>query len=1135
MKLVYSNRLEALLEGLGEAIREERGEGGNWRRSRIIVPNRQVARVVREHLASTQGIAANLEFGFLDGLIREFLPDGARLLDRPAIEGALLRRFQTGEGLEAEALGPVRRYLEGASPERRVAQLAFKLGGLFEEYLLSRPDWFPAWETGKAALDGDDLDRCEGALWRMVRQDLGRPGRIWLTPAQAVGAFRRDLPKSEGGIHFFAMTHLAPVFQHALDALGRLLPGLRVYALNPCREFWDDLKDERSARRAARRLEALRGTGGTDPEDPYLLLQAEEAEQPLLRRWGRPGREKIHLLNELADWDFEDAFEDPGRGSLLHALQQDVLNRAAPDPACAPGEDGSVRIHVCPAARREAETIAEQIWALLRENPGDLRFSDIAVMVPPAALPATTLHLASAFGGEPRIPFTQLHRSARATAELAEAFASLLDLATSPLSRAGILAFVRLPAVRRRFENLDPESWARWCQDTGIVRGADRADLEPVYFTEDALSWDQGLRRLALGAFMSAEGGAFASHGQDYLPREIGAGDWEEAGQFLLGTRALLTELRSVASESHGLEAWSRRLGGLMETWAGGPDPQDRAALSKLRIAIDRLGDLEPEGLDGPSYPFATAAELARQELERAVAQASGSRIEGVAVGDPESLRGLPFRVIFLAALDEGAFPARDPADDLDLRSRKRLPGDVRAHERDRYLALEALLSARDHLILSYTARDPVTAEAIQPSPVLQELLRTLGETLGHEPQRSLWTHPLLRWDARRFLEHPNLLPAEPSVYLEARAEARYRHPWNRDSLPAPDPGLEPLAETPGPSFAAARIRLSLSQLRAFLESPLQGSAKAALGLEDEGEDAAQMEEEASDTPPNLRVPLLKSAFQRWRTEGRDPLEAYAELRRELERQGKAPLGGLAGPEREADSRVLEAWSDQVPARIQVRFARLGPAFEARAGDPGETLDPLVLELARAADAPLQIELRGALEPQADLGGGPGSLLLLRGQPGSRRPPLARHLIRAWLSQLVQAAVTDRAQGPQTHPPHQAYLVSGEAGPARTLELPVLAPGEAEARLTALVEDLLQGRHPHLLPLEAVVEEERIGSGEELAAWIEEAVENPEYARLSDLFGPVPHPLSYPAADTEALQRRRRLLRPVLASLGVEE
>jgi exodeoxyribonuclease V gamma subunit len=1122
--LRYSNRMEALLEALGRALKAERDAVGRWRPSRIVVPNPATAWCIQEHLVRTTGIAANLDIGFLDRLVRDCLPEGTALIDRPAIQGALLGRFRSLEGLDGEACAPVRRYLRTPPDPRRTAQLSQRLAGLLEEYLYSRPAWARAWESG-AEPAGATLEACQRTLWRLVRRDLAASGRAWLTPLEA-----RDLlalPERFGPVHLFAVGHAAYGYYLLLDALGRRAPGrLSCYALNPCREFWED----HPGGRAAGLLEARRGLAPFDlpeaaepapEEDPYILQGDQES--LLLRRWGRAGREKIRLLNELGDWDFADDFREPRDGTALAALQRDLLARTTsdlraggPDPA-----DGSLQIHACANPHREAETLCDLLWELFRRPPSGppLRFQDVAILVPADQLPAYRAHLAAAFSEKPGIPLSVPGQGDSAVGEAAAAFRTLLQLPDGPLSRAGILDFLEQPAVRRRLDRTWSEAWRSWCADTGIVRGKDRADLEPTYFEGDLLNWDQGHRRLALGAFLGAGQEPVRQGGDEYPPVEIGTGDWAAAGAFILRTRALLAELRALRGEVRTLAGWSERLIALAGGWIGGEDPGDQAAAQKLEAALARIGQLEARPGAAGGQAFACVRELALQELQRLEAARGAGRFQGVVLGDPASLRGLPFRVVILAGLGEGRFPAPDGFDDLDLRGRLRLPGDVPPSEQDRYLFLEALTAARDRFVVSYVGRDPVTGDRTQPSPLVTELKECVDAMWGAGAARALEReHPLRRWEPERFRPGTGAPPSQASAWLEARAELRHRGAAPAAG-PEPDPALGPLPQWPA-RVLPPRTRLGLGQIRDFLVSPLQGWAKAVLGLRQDEDDPSRLEEEAGATERKDATLLLREAFWRARLDGGDPEAAYRLCRRRLERSGTVPPGLFSELELKQHLTVLAAWRAQLGPEVPVRFPLLGAAQPSRQGLPAQPLGALVLELQGGA---AQVELGGSLNPQAEPlpGAGPGSVLLLNRSAGGSNPPY-RDLLSAWLDQLVLAALDLAPRA------HWALLACREAPREPLLKsFQPRTPEQARQTLAALAEDLLTRDHAHLLPISAVMDPDGVPDGAALASWIEAEKRKPDdqHPRIDCRFGPVAGYRELPAADGARLEQQRLRLR----------
>src|SRR5262249_26625882 len=120
----------------------------------------------------------------------------------------------------------------------------------------------------------------------------------------------------------------------------------------------------------------------------------------------------------------------------------------------------------------------------------------------------------------------------------------------------------------------------------------------------------------------------------------------------------------------------------------------------------------------------------------------------GVVVAAVLEMRALPFEVIFVCGLGEGRFPAAEKADPLDLMNTRRLPGDVSPSERDRYLFLQTLPGARKRLYLSYVARDAQTGDALEPSPLIHELLRHMhGDRAGDPLEYWVTAQPLRRYD----------------------------------------------------------------------------------------------------------------------------------------------------------------------------------------------------------------------------------------------------------------------------------------------------------------------------------------------------------------------------------------------------
>lgn len=276
---------------------------------------------LKRGLADAFGVAANLRFPFLERFWRTCLGgnDGLKLLDRASLRGVLLSLLQDEAALEAPELGPIRSYLDGSPRDLKRVQLAERLAGLYERYLLHRPDWLQAWERGQHAAGArpERLAAWQARLWREIRTRLKGTGRFtlpeWVEGRSPVeGVFPQT-------VFVFGMSHMAPLYHRALARMGERT-AVRLYLVNPCREPWDDVEGAAQASFAD-------GPGPLlEADDPFQLLAGEGS--PLLHRWARPGREQLRLLGELTHGDLAGQFDPADTPGALGSLQAWLLDRS---------------------------------------------------------------------------------------------------------------------------------------------------------------------------------------------------------------------------------------------------------------------------------------------------------------------------------------------------------------------------------------------------------------------------------------------------------------------------------------------------------------------------------------------------------------------------------------------------------------------------------------------------------------------------------------------------------------------------------------------------------------------------------------------------------------------------------------
>lgn len=1089
--LHYSNRTEALLERLASDVAAHRAEKGPWEPVSIVVPNRNVQVWLQQGLADALGIAANLRFLFLDQLWRESLPredPPLRLLDRPAIQGRLLAL--AGDGALMAETG-FASYLEGDPDGRRTVQLCGRLARLYEEYLLSRPEWMERWEQGRAVSE-DPREGPQRRLWQALRRDLKGAPQHWISLPEYFASSLVARGRFPERVFAFGLSQMARAYHEGFRRLGSLRP-VDLYVLNPCGEFWEDVRGPREA---------------PPGDDPYGLLQEEHLG---LQRWGRPGRENVRLLNDLVDCDFEDQFQEPEGDTLLARLQSGLLHRepTVPEDPPLPG-DGSLRVAACASPRREAEAVASAIWE--RVHSDGLRFSDIAVIVPPSQKDAYLDHLRAAFEACHRLPWVAGDEGSRRLAALVDGAGRLLRLPLSDFTRAEVLSLLDHPALAARHPDLAGD-WAALCEMVGVVRGLGDTGAPEA---GDLWTWAMGARRLALGAVMPPGELDLDGRLSDPVPPP------EQGGAFLARVEGLLADARRLRDQRLSPSAWALALGRFVGGHLGDGEA-DAGPLARLQRALQGLEALEAPGLAAPELSYAAILDLALEALE-GLRRDGATLGQGVMVASYAPMRALPFQALFLMGLGEGVFPGQDVRNPLDLRSASRKPGDVSRAEQDRYFFLESLLCARRHLHLSYVRRDAADGTELEPSPLLEDLRELVSALVGTEGWRALsWAPPVSRHDPKAF---DAAVPPEfnPDALREARAAE-----WG-ESLRAAGPDLEPvlsdldLPPTTHAVLAAllrqvppleagkegpARLRISFGQLKAWLCDPLQGSTAVRLGLrgEDEaGEDAAEREEEAFETPFLARRTWTQRAF--WESlGGGDPAEALERGWRRGLAAAQAPLGLFAQAERARAQATIHGWRSQWSGGVP-RVLRFGaPGIE---GLPAEDHEPFRWTF-DTSKGPVRVDLEGAAPPLT----AEGFLLLSEQEPPSDgKPPRdadGRALLAAW---VAHAALRAR----DLPSPGRVALLSVHGGAAArwTFPLPDWTPEQAGARLRSWCEDLLAG-DPGPLPVEAL-----LAGTQDPEGWIEKRRDQPQ-AWFSSQGGPVPDAADLPVAPDWEARRDRRL------------
>jgi exodeoxyribonuclease V gamma subunit len=936
---------------------------------------------------------------------KEQIPETS-LLDKAPLTWRLMRLLPAL--IDQPHFEPLQRFLTADTDLRKRYQLAERLADLFDQYQVYRADWLEDWAAGRHQLRnvrGDVTplkpENCwQAELWRALLHDVGAEGMA----QSRAGVHQRyierinSLTTAPAGLParviVFGISSLPAQALEALAGLARFSQVL-LCVHNPCRHHWADIVADKDLLRHEYKRQSKKA-GMPVVLNPDALHQHAH---PLLAAWGKQGRDYINLLDSHDDPNsyrsiFRDGridlFSENEPRSMLNQLQDDILElRPLSEtrelwPAVDIKVDRSIRFHVAHSAQREVEVLHDQLLARF-SNDAQLRPRDIIVMVPD--IDSYAPHIRAVFGQLDRddkrfIPFTLADQGQRGRDPLLIAVEHLLKIPDSRFPVSEILDLLDVPALRARFgiDERDLPTLHRWIEGAGVRWGLNARQREGLGLPEalEQNSWHFGLRRMLLGYAV----GAGQAYDQIEPYDEIGGLD-----AALIGPLVALIDALQVAhnelSQPASPQVWGERLQALMQLFFSAESEHDDYLLGQLETLRETwLQTCETVDLV-EILPLTVVREAWLAGLDQ------GRLSQRFLAGSVNfctlmPMRAIPFKVVCLLGMNDGDYPRAQPPLDFDLMGSDYRPGDRSRREDDRYLLLEALLSARDQLYISWVGRS-IRDNSERPASVLIGQLRdhlASGWRLegAVEPEDAKKRDPGQQLLHALTLEHP-LQPFSAKYFQESLEFFSFAREWQvlheAATEAANDRTLEKhVQEEP----------LSLMQLQDFLRNPVKHFFSQRLKIFFEVAEAPLADEEPFVLDALERYGLSDSLLQAALIEPDSVDESLRAQATRLQSSGLLPMAGFGTL---LQDELIEPLPDLVRRYHELLFKwpeRLHSALPVAYEHQGVELDGWLDGLYRNAQ---------------------GELLAVSAIPnsiGGKKSRKWHRLIRPWVNHLVACA-----------------------------------------------------------------------------------------------------------------------------------
>ena len=754
----------------------------------ILVQSPGMAQWLKQAIAENNGIAAALEFSlpasFIWKLFAQVLDDipEKSSFNKETMSWRLMKLIPSL--LHLPEFTPLKAYLQDDTHQIRRFQLANHVADIFDQYLIYRPEWILAWEQGDTVPRITVSQLWQPLLWQALVEQINIQNTSSRHQANLFESFAKrlrqgppfnvPLPKR---VFIIGISALPVSYLNALTALGEQIE-VHLFHINPCRYYWGDISDACDLAKLNQKLFKHKQT---------KLEKLYVSNHSLLASFGKLGRDYNAALLKLNteylnvnDQCVVEIQED----SLLHCIQRDIFEleeRNAPDSPSSSkktaiqANDISLTVHQCYTSLREVEVLHDQLLMRL-DNDSTLSPKDIIVMTPNVEEYVSAFHrvFGTLKGTDRYIPYGISDQKITNEYPMLICLQQLLTLNLKRCTATELLNILETPAVMRCF-NIKEASFKLiryWVEKAGIRWGLDENYQKQFDIpASHENTWLFGLERMLLGYAMPQSDGLF----NNSSPLDQIQGNDAILAGILAEFLARIQTLISALTTDRTPKEWCRFIRYVLTQFFKEDSENDQQAELLIQNTMHNFNEqLIQTGNENEALSLLVVQDYLQTYLEQN--RRSPRFLSGrMNVCTLMSMRSIPFRVICLLGMSHGTYPRSIPVMGFDLIASHPKQGDCSHRDDDRYLFLEALLSATDNLYISYIARN-IQDDSARPSSVLiSELLHYCGQGFYCSEDEKLSTEEKRKNLLNSIITAHPLMPFSPSYFTQTNAKKEHK------------------------------------------------------------------------------------------------------------------------------------------------------------------------------------------------------------------------------------------------------------------------------------------------------------------------------------------------------------------------